>query len=158
MKQIVILFFVIIIMISVMSCQSPINTEDEKSKIETVLDRYIFSFEQENIDIYNNILVHDEDMVNFGTSANERIVGWEVLKVAVEVQNATLSETKISQTDVDINLTDDGSFAWATSLWHFKALSKDQVIDVPIRCSWVLKKFDDNWKIVHFHKSIGALI
>ena len=148
----------VIVMILATSCKSTVNIEVEKSKIETVLDKYIFCFEQENIDIYDNILVHDEDMVNFGTSANERIVGWEVLRAAVEVQNATLSETKITQTDVDINLTDDGSFAWATSLWHFNALANDQQIDVSIRCSWVLQKYGDDWKIVHFHKSIGALI
>ncbi len=150
--------FLSAIMILTTSCQKPVNTKVEKSSIETVLDRYIFSLEKKNIDIYDNIIVHDEDMVNFGTSANERIVGWEVLRAAIEAQNATLSETKITQTDVTINLTKDGSFAWATSIWHFKAVAKDQVIDVPIRCSWVLQKFGDDWKIVHFHKSIGALI
>ena len=150
--------FLSAMMILATSCQNPVNTDVEKSSIETVLDRYIFSLEQENLGIYDNILVHNEDMVNFGTSANERIVGWKVLRAAVEVQNATLSETKITQTDVSINLTKDGSYAWATSIWHFKAVSKDQIIDVPIRCSWVLQKFGDDWKIVHFHKSIGALI
>ena len=157
MKTIFIIFLSAITILGT-SCQNPVNTEVEKSSIETVLDRYIFSLEKENLDIYDNIIIHDTDMVNFGTSANERIVGWEVLRTSVEIQNTSLSETKITQTDVDINLTDDGSFAWATSIWHFKALSKDQVIDVPIRCSWVLQKFGNDWKIVHFHKSIGALI
>lgn len=157
MKHICILFIVPIIILLV-SCQNTFNYEAEKSKVETILDKYIASLETENIDIYDNIFVHDRHMVNFGTNANERIVGWEVLRAAIEVQNANLSETKITQTDVSINLTEDGSYAWATSIWHFTAKSQGQIINVPIRCSWVMKKVGDNWKIVHFHKSIGALI
>ena len=56
-------------------------------------------------------------MVNFGTSANERIVGWEVLRAAIEVQNANLSETNVTQSDVEVNLTEDGAYAWATWVW-----------------------------------------
>ena len=81
-----------------------------------------------------------------------------VLRAAIEVQNANLSETNVTQSDVEVNLTEDGAYAWATSVWHFTAKSQDQVINVPIRCSWVLKKVNEDWKIVHFHKSIGALI
>jgi len=32
-------------------------------------------------------------MVNFGTGAKERIVGWDTLRKVIEDQNAALSET-----------------------------------------------------------------
>jgi hypothetical protein len=71
------------------SCKNQVHCEAEKSKIETILDKYIACLETENIEIYDNIFVHDRHMVNFGTSANERIVGWEVLRAAIECKMPT---------------------------------------------------------------------
>jgi len=129
----------------------------EKSAIQSVLDNYITSIENEDIELYGKILVHDPDMVNFGTGANERIVGWDALKKAIEEQNDALSETKITQSTITINLSKDGQFAWATSLWDFKAKVGDQFMQLPVRCSWILEKIDNEWKIIHFHKSVGAV-
>ena len=37
-----------------------------------------------------------------------------------------------------------------------KSTMGEQAMQLPGRCSWILEKFDDEWKIVHFHKSVGA--
>jgi len=150
------IIFIITILTLVMGCQKAVDIAVEKSAIQTVLDNYITSIENEDIELYGKIFVHDPNMVNFGTGANERIVGWETLKKAIEDQNAALSETKITQSDVTINISSDRQFAWATSLWNFKATMETQVMQLPIRCSWILEKQDNEWKIVHFHKSVGA--
>ena len=139
-----------------MGCQQKVDVEAEKSAIKAVLDSYILSIEKEDIELYGNIFVHDPDMVNFGTGAKERIVGWDTLRKAIEAQNAALSETKITQSDVTINLSSEGKFAWATCLWDFKSMLDAQVMQLPVRCSWVLEKRGNDWKIVHFHKSVGA--
>lgn len=150
------IFFITVVLSLVLSCQKAVDTEAEKSEIKTALDKYIFSIENEDIEAYGSIFVHDPDMVNFGTGANERIVGWDALKKAIETQNAAISGTEIIQSDITVNLSNDGKFAWATSLWDFKSTMGEQVIQLPVRCSWILEKFDDEWKIVHFHKSVGA--
>jgi uncharacterized protein (TIGR02246 family) len=154
MKHIFIFFTITIL--TFMGCQEAVNTEAEKSEIKTVLDKYIFSIENEDIEAYGSIFVHDPDMINFGTGANERIVGWDALKKAIQAQNAAISGTEIIQSDITVNLSNDGKFAWATSLWDFKSTMGEQVMQLPVRCSWILEKFDDEWKIVHFHKSVGA--
>jgi len=138
------------------SCQKAVNTEAEKSAIKAVLTDYIVSIEKEDIELYSKIFIHDSDMVNFGTGAKERIVGWDALRKVIEDQNAALSETKITQSDVTTNLSQNGQFAWATSLWNFKATMDGQVMELPVRCSRVLGKQGNDWKIVHFHKSVGA--
>ncbi|MDP2366024.1 MAG: nuclear transport factor 2 family protein [Ignavibacteria bacterium] len=147
---------ILTILILAMGCQKTVDIEAEKSAVKVVLDSYIISIEKEDIELYGKIFVHDPDMVNFGTGANERIVGWDTLEKAIIEQNAVLSETKITQSDVTINVSPDGKFAWATSLWDFKATMEAQVMQLPIRCSWILEKQDNEWKIVHFHKSVGA--
>jgi ketosteroid isomerase-like protein len=94
-------------------------------------------------------------MVNFGTGAKERIVGWNALKKLIEDQNAAISDTKITQSDVTINLL-NGKFAYATSLWDFKAKMGEEAMDLPVRCTWILEKIGNEWKIIHFHKSVGG--
>ena len=131
------------------------NLEAEKSAVKSVLDRYIASVEDADIELYAKNVAHDPDMVNFGTDASEHIVGWPALREAIEAQNAALSGTKITQRDVTINVSPEGRFAWATSLWDFKATMGGQAIELPARCTWILEKREAGWKIVHFHKSVG---
>jgi len=137
-------------------CREEGRTEADKTAIKAVLDTYITSIENEDMGLYAKIIAHDPDMVNFGTAASERIVGWEPLRKAIEEQNAALSETKITQSDVTINVSPDGRFAWATSLWNFKATMESQAIELPVRCTWILEKRGKDWEIVHFHKSVGT--
>jgi ketosteroid isomerase-like protein len=132
-----------------------LNVETEKSAIKSVLDGYITSIENADIESYGKILAHDPDMVNFGTDATERIVGWNALREVILAQNAALSGTKITQSDVTINVAPDGRFAWATSMWDFKASMEGQSVELPARCTWILEKQDAGWVIVHFHKSVG---
>jgi ketosteroid isomerase-like protein len=143
-------------LIVVAGCQKKADPAAEQSAVRSALDNYIRSIESEDINLYGEIFVHDPEMVNFGTGANERIVGWDALKKLIEEQNAALSDTKITQSDVTINLSPDGRFAWATSVWDFKATMDGEGMELPIRCSWVLEKGDNGWKFVHFHKSVGA--
>ena len=155
MKHVSIIFSITALTL-IMGCQKAVDLAAEKTAIQTILDSYITSIEKEDIELYGKIFVQDPDMVNFGTGANERIVGWDNLKKVIEAQNAALSETKITQSDVTINISADGQFAWATSLWNFKATMDAQVMQLPVRCSWILEKRSNEWKIIHFHKSVGA--
>jgi len=148
--------FIITALTLMTGCQKAVDTAAEKSAIKAVLDTYIRSIENEDIELYARIFVHDSDMVNFGSAATQRIVGWDALRKVIDAQNALLSGTKIPQSDVSINVSPEGRFAWATSLWNFKATIGAQAIELPVRCTWILEKRDKDWKIVHFHKSVGT--
>ena len=132
-----------------------VNIEMEKVAVKSTLDNYITSVEKADIALYAQTVAHDADMVNFGTRAGDRIVGWQALKEVIEAQNAALSGTKIVASDVRVQLSPEGQFAWATSLWDFKAAVGEQAIEMPVRCSWILEKRETGWMIVHFHKSVG---
>jgi len=148
-----ILIFLFAGLILLLACQPKVNMEIEKQKIESVLNSYITSIEKEDIDLYGKILSHDPEMVNFGTS-EPPIVGWDSLRKLIVDQNAALSQTKITASDLAIHLSADGNFAWATDLWNFKAMMGDQALEIPVRCSWILEKRNGEWVIVHFHKSV----
>lgn len=88
----------------VTGCEKAVDIAAEKAAINAVLDSYVTSIENEDNDLYSKILVHDPDMVNFGSSATDIIIGWDALRKAIENQHAALSDTKITQSDVTINL------------------------------------------------------
>ena len=132
-----------------------VNIDNEKVAVKNALDSYVTSVENANIELYTKTVANDPSMVNFGTGAGDRIVGWNALREVIEAQNAALSATKISVSDIMISISPEGNFAWATSLWDFKATMGGQAIVLPVRCTWILEKRETDWVIVHFHKSVG---
>lgn len=135
--------------------QAKVNLEAEQAAVKTVLDDYVKSIVQEDMALYGRILSHDTTVVHFGTSGDP-IQGWKALEPLIEAQNAALSNTAIDVTDTRIRFSPSGDFAWATSLWRFRATAGDTALDLPVRCTWILEKQKDDWVIVHFHKSVAS--
>jgi uncharacterized protein (TIGR02246 family) len=135
--------------------QETVDVEAEKRAVGAVLDNYVKSIVDEDMDLYGQVMAHDSGMVNFG-AFGDPIIGWDALKTVITSQNETLSGTSIDVRDVNVHIGPDGSTAWATSLWLLKAMAGDSEMNLPIRCTWVLEKRDAGWKIVHFHKSMAA--
>jgi len=140
----------------IIGCQQKADINTEITSIKTVLNNYITSIENEDMALYSKIIVHDPEMVNFGTDAVERIVGWDALEKLINAQNASWSDTKITAKDITIQFSQDRRSAWATTMWDLKVTIAGQPIEMKgIRCTWVLEKFSTGWLIVHFHKSVG---
>lgn len=111
------------------------NVEAETTAIKSVLDNYVKAVETEDLGLYETVVDHDPNMVNFGTDVSERIVGWDDLRRAMQSQFATLKGATIAVSDVTATLAPEGRFAWATSLWVFKATMGVQAIELPVRCT-----------------------
>jgi uncharacterized protein (TIGR02246 family) len=136
-------------------CQQRVGVAAETAAVTAVLNDYIASVEKEEIDLYGKVMAHDAGMVNYGTGGAP-IVGWNALKKIIEDQNAALSQTRITASNVSVKILPAGDWAWATSLWEFKAVMGGKTLDLPVRCTWILEKRDGRWVVVHFHKSIAA--
>ena len=132
-----------------------VDIEAEKAQIKMVLDSYVQSVEEEDMELYAQNMAQDPEMVNFG-GFGEPIRGWEALRATMEGQNAALSETKITVSELSIHISDDGKFGWATCLWNLKAVMGGNPVELPIRCTWILEKGENRWKIIHWHKSFPA--
>lgn len=134
---------------------STVNIETDIAGVQSVLDNWVTSVENGDMSLLAQTVAHDPNLVYFGISASDRVVGWDTLKAGMEAQNAALSDINIVVSDITINLSPDRQFAWATSLWNFKATMAGQALQFPVRCSWVMEKRDEGWVLVHFHKSVG---
>jgi uncharacterized protein (TIGR02246 family) len=131
------------------------DSQSAEADVRALLDRYVQSVEQEDMEQYAQVVAHDEAMVNFG-AFGEPIIGWAGLREVMEGQNAALEDIEIDQSDVRVEVLRGGNNAWATSLWEFKATAGESQLVLPVRCTWQLEKRGDTWRIVHFHKSVAA--
>lgn len=140
---------------TVVGCSTAVDLEKSKQEVGAVLDEYVQSVVQENMEEYARHVLHDPEMVSFGAFGTP-IVGWEALRGVIEGQNAGLDSIRIDQSQVRIHVLPGGMNAWATSLWRFRARAGQNALDLPVRCTWVLEKREGAWLVVHFHKSIAA--
>ena len=154
MKRLVVLLVALALVLAV-GCQRRVDVTTDTTAVTGVLENYIASVEKEDMELYAKAMVHDAGMVNYGT-AGAPIVGWDALKKVIEDQNAALSQTIISASDVSVRVSATGDWAWATSLWKFNTVMGGNTLALPVRCTWILEKRDGRWAIVHFHKSVAA--
>ncbi len=149
------IFILILALLLTVSCEQKADIEAESAAVNAVLDSYVASVEDEDMELYAENVSHDPDMVNYG-GFGDPIIGWDALKEVMDNQNAQLSETEIEVSDMAIHVSETGKLAWATCLWTLKAMMGESPIELPIRCTWVLEKGETGWVIVHFHKSMAA--
>lgn len=144
-----------IFFLAISACAEVVDVNAEKAAVKAVLDRYVKSVVDEDMELYGENVAHDEAMVNFG-AFGAPIIGWEALKQVMEGQNEALSGVKIDVSDMAVHVSADGKLAWATCLWKLTAMMGEEPIELPVRCTWVLEKTEGRWTIVHFHKSLPA--
>lgn len=146
-----VVFFVII------SCTPNVDLEIEKAQVKSVIDQYTQVLETEDIDLLSKLTAHDADMINFGTAASERLVGWEELKKLMQTQFETTETTKLSVKDQVIKVHESGKVAWFSEVIDWEIVVQDQEIKLEgLRVTGVLEKQDDNWVYIQLHYSIPA--
>jgi uncharacterized protein (TIGR02246 family) len=138
-----------------LNCEQKADIEAERAAVKAVLESYVESVENEDMELYAKNVAHDPDMVNYG-GFGDPIIGWDALKEVMDNQNAQLSNTEIEVSDMAIHVSETGNLAWATSLWKLKATMGENFVEFPIRCTWILERRETGWVIVHFHKSMAA--
>jgi ketosteroid isomerase-like protein len=141
-----------------MGCsQAVTDISSEKEAAKAVIDNYAKSWIIEDIELYSSTMMTDESLIHVGGSqALNWIDGWTELKEIIVAQNQSLNDTDIDEKKSWINFSQSGKFAWAVTLWDLTTTLRDGTeCLLPLRCTWILEKVNDSWKIVHFHKSIG---
>jgi len=135
--------------------QQDVNIDNDTVAINDILNDYVVSIETADTNMYADLVVHDTGMIDFG-AFGEPIRGWNELKQVIANQNATLDSVVIIVSDQRVHIASCGDIAWATSLWDFKAVAAGEPVELPVRCTWVLRKNNDRWRILHFHKSVAV--
>jgi hypothetical protein len=122
-----------------------------------VLDKMEQAMTSEDIESFADIVAHDTDMVNFGTDATERWVGWNALKSSLEQQFSAFDSIQMTMRDQVIKMGPGGNVAWFSQLmdWNLEANGEQASLE-GIRVTGVLEKRDSKWLFVQMHFSVGV--
>ncbi len=139
------------------ACTQKVDLEAGKANVKAVIDQYTKVLETEDLEMLSKITAHDADMVNFGTDASERIVGWEALKELMQKQFESTETTNLSVKDQVIKVNDSGKVAWFSEILDWDIISQDQEMKLEgLRVTGVLEKRDGGWVFVQVHYSVPA--
>ncbi len=103
-----------------------VNLEAEKAAVKTVVDQWMQGMKTKDMEIYSRNFAHDSDMVNFGTDAAEKWVGWESLKESIESQFKSMDVDNISIKDQVIKVHKSGEVAWFSEVLDFTGKAQGQ--------------------------------
>jgi len=146
---------VMALLIVLNSCTQNVDVELEKSIVKTAVDQFIQAIETEDMDLFSKIMAHDPDMVNFGTDAAERWVGWQELKEAVENQFASFNNTKLTVKNQVIKVNQSVNTAWFSETADWDVSVQGEPIHIEgSRITGVLEKRNGSWVCVQFHTSV----
>jgi uncharacterized protein (TIGR02246 family) len=147
--------FVMALFFVLNSCTQKVDVVLEKSIVKSAVDQFIQAIETEDMDLFAKIMAHDPDMVNFGTDAAERWVGWQELKEAVENQFASFDNTKLTVKDQVIKVNSSVNTAWFSETVDWDVSVQGEQIHIEgSRITGVLEKRNGNWVCVQFHTSV----
>jgi uncharacterized protein (TIGR02246 family) len=146
-----------ILALSMTSCAPKVDTDAEKAAVRDVIDKMKQAMMSEDFESFAALVAHDSDMVNFGTDATERWVGWEALKSSLEQQFASFDDMQMAVRDQVINVGPGGNVAWFSQLvdWDFKA-GGEPVSLQGLRVTGVLERRAGKWLFVQMHFSVGV--
>ncbi len=159
MKQFLLIIFSLLILAGC-NDQSPpkepvVDIEAEKEKVALVLERYVIANEKQDIEMVHDIWAPESDIVVFGTNSDEKLIGWNAIKAALERQFNSFEDTYISIHDQVIHVDDMGRTAWFSEIVNYNYIYQGENMQYEgLRFTGVLKKFDDDWLIVQSHMSI----
>jgi len=159
MKKVAVIFIGFLLIAS--ACNTPktqkVNYKDSKKAVANVLEKYVIANENQDLSMIEQIWAPDSDIILFGTNSEEKLMGWNNIKKAIEGQFAAISETYISPTSQYIKVGPDQKTAWFAEILNYNFVYKGKARSFEgLRFTGVLEKRKDGWKIVQAHLSIPA--
>jgi len=137
------------------SCAQKVNRDLEKANVKLAIDQMLKALETEDMDLISKTTAHDTDMVNFGTDATERWVGWESFQEAARKQFEVFENTKMTVMDQVIKIHDSGKVAWYSEVVDMETTAKGQPVSLKgARLTGVFEKRNGNWIAIQSHFSV----
>ncbi len=156
-KGLAIFFGAAFLVLSACIQKPKVDLEAEKAQAKKVVDQIAQAMEAEDVELISTLVAHDADMVNFGTDATERWVGWDALQASIEQQFAAFDNQQVSVRDQVIKVGASGTTAWYSQIMDWNLEAGGEMVSLEgMRASGVLEKRNGNWLTVQMHFSIGV--
>jgi ketosteroid isomerase-like protein len=126
------------------------NNANEKA-IQAVLEEFAESYAKQDLKTVLALIAPDDDVVMYGTSADEKCIGFKEIKAQFESDWSQIEAPALEYKWTSISAA--GNVAWVAIDAVFKARVNGQNLSFPSRVTKVLEKRGDKWLIVHAHFS-----
>jgi hypothetical protein len=157
MKRITLLLVPVFLILSACHERECVDLNKEKKEIELVLEKYVIANEEQKIELAEEIWADDGDIVAFGTSSDEKLVGWKEIKSTIQKQFDTFTNTYLSVENQKVNINKTGNTAWFSEIVSYNFIQDSIPVSYEgIRYTGVLEKRDGKWVIVQSHMSIPS--
>lgn len=111
--------------------------------------------ETQDMELIQKIWAPDEDIIIFGTKGDEKLIGWESIKNAIQEQFNTFENTLISVRDQVVKINKFGDIAWFSEVLNYNFILDGKARSYEgIRYTGVLEKIGNDWFIIQSHMSI----
>jgi len=160
-----VIFMTVVLLIILQSCsttqqtnQVTVNRSEELKNIENVLEQYVVANENKDLSLVEQIWAPDGDIILYGTSGKDRLMGWNNIRNAFKNQFETLDNIFITTSEQYIKLNETGNTAWFAEILKYNYMKDGKAKDLEgLRFTGVLKHCKDGkWRIVQAHLSIPA--
>ena len=150
------LFSLVILLVLFFSCAENVDIEAEKTAVKSILNQYLRAWASDDVDLFSEIISHDNDMVNYWTMASDRFVGWEELKKKFQ-EPAWFSDSKFEVDHQVIKVHSSGKVAWFSEVINWDYFSQEQQRRIEgLRFTGILEKQNEKWVFVQTHFSIPS--
>jgi hypothetical protein len=131
------------------------TVEESKKAVANILEKYVIANENQDFSMIEQIWAPDSDIILFGTNSEEKLMGWQNIKKAIQNQFKAISETYISPQQQYIKIGPCQKTAWFAEILNYNFVYQGKARSFEgLRFTGVLEKRNDTWKIVQAHLSI----
>ncbi|RLD61428.1 MAG: hypothetical protein DRJ05_02665 [Bacteroidetes bacterium] len=132
-----------------------IGINDERESVSLVLEKYVIANERQDIGLIKEIWANNPNIVVFGTTGDDKFVGWIEIQEVMQRQFNTFQETYISVRDQVIEVSPSGRTAWFSEIVSYNYIYQGEPRQYEgLRFTGVLEKIDGDWYIVQSHMSV----
>ena len=135
-----------------------VNRSEQLKSIENVLEQYIVANENKDLSLVEQIWAPDGDIILYGTTSKDRLMGWNNIRNAFKKQFKTIDDIFITTSEQYIKLNETGNSAWFAEILNYNYMKDGKAKSLKgLRFTGVLKHcHDGKWRIVQAHLSIPA--
>ncbi|MHC1753966.1 MAG: nuclear transport factor 2 family protein [Methanosarcina sp.] len=119
--------------------------------VKAILDKFAESYARRDLKSAMSLIAPDDDVVIYGTGADEKRVGQEAIKAQFERDWAQIEDPGLEYNWISISAA--GNVAWVAIDAVLKAKVDGQNLRFQSRITMVLEKRGDRWLIMQGHFS-----
>lgn len=128
--------------------------EDKKAQeVRDAIKAFLAAVEKRDIKALEKVVAPEKEIVFYGSQAEDKQVGWPVVKKSFEGQFSEVSSITSKVLGSTISVV--GDLAWAAYDLRYSESGGSSAGNFDSRWSCVLRRYNNGWKFVHMHHSRG---